>query len=127
MLEMGSRFTVTLPLVKADQLESKASYYTASHHLSGCSVLSIDNDRMLLDMLHDMFEQSGIHSEICMDINQLMERLRGNCYDLLTTDLKCRTSAVMRFWNCFVRQTSAIRVLFLLWPSPDREASRKRN
>lgn len=88
MLEMGSRFTVTLPLVKADQLESKASYYTASHHLSGCSVLSIDNDRMLLDMLHDMFEQSGIHSEICMDINQLMERLRGNCYDLLTTDLK---------------------------------------
>lgn len=88
VLEMGSRFTVTLPLVKADQLESKASYYTASHHLSGCSVLSIDNDRMLLDMLHDMFEQSGIHSEICMDINQLMERLRGNCYDLLTTDLK---------------------------------------
>lgn len=85
---MGSRFTVALPLAKAVQMESKASSYTASHRLSGCSVLSIDNDRMMLDMLHDMFEQSGIHSEICNDISQLTEKLRGNRYDLMTTDLK---------------------------------------
>lgn len=85
---MGSRFTVSLPLAKAVQMESKASSYTTSHRLSGCSVLSIDNDRMMLDMLHDMFEQSGIHSEICNDISQLTEKLRGNRYDLMTTDLK---------------------------------------
>ncbi len=86
--EMGSRFTVALPLVKAEHVESKTSSYAIPHHLSGCSVLSIDNDRMLLDILHDMFEQSGVHSEICTDMSQLTEKLRGNRYDLLTTDLK---------------------------------------
>lgn len=86
--EKGSRFTVTLPLKMADEIEKQPSSYVAMHNISGCSVLSIDNDRMMLDMLHDMLEQSGIHSEICADISQLIEKLRSNCYDLLTTDLK---------------------------------------
>ncbi|RHP61668.1 hybrid sensor histidine kinase/response regulator [Bacteroides sp. OF04-15BH] len=86
VLEKGSRFTVTLPLEKATETERQP--YTITHNLSGCSVLSIDNDRMILDMLHDMFEQSGVHCEICTDMGRLTEKLRDNHYDLLTTDLK---------------------------------------
>lgn len=86
--EKGSRFTVTLPLEKADESEKQPSSYTATRHLSGCSVLSIDNDRMILDMLHDMFEQSGVYSETSTDIGGLTEKMRDNRYDLLTTDLK---------------------------------------
>lgn len=86
--EKGSRFTVTLPLEKATETERQPSTYTATHHLFGCSVLSIDNDRMILDMLHDMFEQSGVHCETCTDMGGLTEKMRGNRYDLLTTDLK---------------------------------------
>lgn len=86
--EKGSWFTVILPLKKATETERQPSTYTVTHHLSGCSVLSIDNDRMILDMLHDMFEQSGVHSETCTDMGGLTEKLRGNRYDLLTTDLK---------------------------------------
>lgn len=86
--EKGSRFTVTLPLEKATETERQPSSYTAIHHLSGCSVLSIDNDRMIQEMLHDMFEQSGVHCETCTDMGGLTEKLRGNHYDLLTTDLK---------------------------------------
>lgn len=84
----GSRFTVILPLEKATETERYSSSYTATLHFSGCSVLSIDNDRMILGMLHDMFEQSGVHNETCTDMSGLTEKLRGNHYDLLTTDLK---------------------------------------
>ena len=86
--EKGSRFTVILPLEKATETERQPSSYTSTHHLSGCSVLSIDNDRMILGMLHDMFEQSGVYSETCTDMGGLTEKLRDNRYDLLTTDLK---------------------------------------
>lgn len=86
--EKGSRFTVTLPLEKATETERQPSSYTVTHHLSGCSVLSMDNDQMVLGMLHDMFEQSGVHNETCMDMGGLTEKLRGSRYDLLTTDLK---------------------------------------
>lgn len=84
----GSRFTVTLPLEKSTETERQPSSYTVTHHLSGCSVLSMDNDQMVLGMLHDMFEQSGVHNETCMDMGGLTEKLRGSRYDLLTTDLK---------------------------------------
>lgn len=86
--EKGSRFTVILPLEKATETERQPIAYTTTRHLSGCSVLSIDNDGMILGMLHDMFEQSGVHSETCTDIGGLTEKLRDNRYDLLTTDLK---------------------------------------
>lgn len=86
--EKGSRFTVILPLEKATETEKQPISYTATRHLSGCSVLSIDNDGIILGMLHDMFEQSGVHSETCTDIGGLTEKLRDNRYDLLTTDLK---------------------------------------
>lgn len=86
--EKGSRFTVMLPLDKADETEKQPFSYIARQYLSGCSILSIDNDRIILDMVYDMLEQSGAHCETCMDINQLTEKLRDNSYDLLTTDLK---------------------------------------
>lgn len=86
--EKGSRFTVILPLERATEAERQPYSYAATHHLSGCSVLSIDNDRMILGMLHDMFKQSEVHSETCTDMGGLTEKLRGNRYDLLTTDLK---------------------------------------
>lgn len=84
----GSRFTVTLPLEKATEAKRHPSSYVATHHLSGCSVLSMDNDGIILGMLHDMFEQSGVHNETCTDMGGLTEKLRDNRYDLLTTDLK---------------------------------------
>lgn len=86
--EKGSRFTVTLPLEKATEAKRHPSSYVATHHLSGCSVLSMDNDGIILGMLHDMFEQSGVHNETCTDMGGLTEKLRDNRYDLLTTDLK---------------------------------------
>lgn len=84
----GSRFTVMLPLVKAEEIENPAPVSTSTHDLSGYSVLSIDNDEMTLGMIRDMLGQSGVRCDICTDMGQLTERFRNNRYDLLTTDLK---------------------------------------
>lgn len=56
--------------------------------LSGCSVLAIDNNGMLLDMLHDMYKQYGVKCDTCQNVDELIDLMRTKDYDLLITDLK---------------------------------------
>ena len=84
----GSRFTVSLPLPKAE--ETMATEKTNAGHstLSGCSVLAIDNNGMLLDMMKEMYRQSGVKCDTCQSVDELTDRMRTKDYDLLVTDLK---------------------------------------
>ena len=84
----GSRFTVSLPLPKAE--ETMAAEKTTVKHstLSGCSVLAIDNNGMLLDMMKEMYRQSGVKCDTCQSVDELTDRMRTKDYDLLVTDLK---------------------------------------
>lgn len=87
-LGKGSRFTVRLPLTKAE--ETIRGEKTSMRHstLSGCSVLAIDNNGMLLDMLHDMYKQYGVKCDTCQNVDELIDLMRTKDYDLLITDLK---------------------------------------
>ena len=84
----GSRFTVSLPLPKAE--ETTATEKTNARHstLSGCSVLAIDNNGMLLDMMEEMYKQSGVECDTCLTVEGLTDLMRTKDYDLLITDLK---------------------------------------
>ena len=84
----GSRFTVSLPLPKAE--ETMATEKTTVKHstLSGYSVLAIDNNGMLLDMMKEMYRQSGVKCDTCQSVDELKDRMRTKDYDLLVTDLK---------------------------------------
>lgn len=84
----GSRFTVRLPLPKAE--EAMVSEKTNAGHstLSGCSVLAIDNNGMLLDMMKEMYKQSGVECDTCQSVDELTDKMRMKDYDLLITDLK---------------------------------------
>ena len=84
----GSRFTVSLPLPKAE--ETTATEKTNAQHstLSGCSVLAIDNNGMLLDMMKEMYKQSGVECDTCLTVDGLTDLMRTKDYDLLITDLK---------------------------------------
>ena len=84
----GSRFTVRLPLPKAE--EAMATEKTNAQHstLSGCSVLAIDNNEMLLELMRDMFRQNGVECDTCLTVGELTDRMRTKDYDLLITDLK---------------------------------------
>lgn len=84
----GSCFTVSLPLPKAEETIATEKTNLKHSTLSGCSVLAIDNNGMLLDMLHDMYRHCGVKCDTCRSVDELTDRMRTKDYDLLITDLK---------------------------------------
>ena len=84
----GSRFTVSLPLTKAEEAMTAEKTNAQRSTLSGCSVLAIDNNGMLLDMMKEMYKQSGVVCDTCLTVDELTDLMRTKDYDLLITDLK---------------------------------------
>lgn len=84
----GSRFTVCLPLLKAEETVTEEKINIRYSMLSGCSVLAIDNNGMLLDMMKEMYKQSGMECDTCLTVGELTDLMRTKDYDLLITDLK---------------------------------------
>ena len=84
----GSRFTVSLPLPKAEEAVTEEKKQEDYVSLSGCNILAIDNDVLLLDMLHDMYWQHGVECDSCQSMDELTNLMRTKDYDLLITDLK---------------------------------------
>ena len=86
--DKGSRFTVSLPLPKTE--ESPETEKTGMSHssLSGYSVLAIDNNEVLLELMKDMYRQHGLECDTCHSVAELTDRIRMKDYDLLITDLK---------------------------------------
>ena len=84
----GSRFTVSLPLPKTEETTATEKTNAQRSTLSGCSVLAIDNNGMLLDMMKEMYKQSGVECDTCLTVDKLTDLMRTKDYDLLITDLK---------------------------------------
>lgn len=84
----GSRFTVSLPLPKAEETVTGEKKQDSHVSLSGCHILAIDNDVLLLNMLHDMYRQHGVECDTCQSVDELTDLMRTKDYDLLITDLK---------------------------------------
>ena len=84
----GCRFTVSLPLTKAEEMAAAEKTNAGHSTLSDCSVLAIDNNGTLLDMLHDMYRHCGVKCDTCRSVDELTDRMRAKDYDLLITDLK---------------------------------------
>ena len=84
----GSRFIVSLPLPKAEETTATEKTNAQRSTLSGCSVLAIDNNGMLLDMMKEMYRQNGVECDTCQTAGELTDLMRAKDYDLLITDLK---------------------------------------
>lgn len=84
----GSRFTISLPLPKAEETTTTEKTNAGHSTLSGCFVLAIDNNEMLLDMIKEMYKQSGVKCDTCQSVAELTDLMRTKDYDLLITDLK---------------------------------------
>lgn len=90
----GSRFSVVLPLPQAEKAgETDRKAAARRTRLGGCSVLSLDNDGIILGMIHDIFVQNGVHCDTCTSTGEMAEKLREGHYDLLTTDLKMQDAS----------------------------------
>ena len=86
--DKGSRFTVSLPLPKAEETEIHEKKQESQISLSGYNILAIDNDLVLLNMLRDMYRQHGVECDTCLTVDELTDLMRTKDYDLLITDLK---------------------------------------
>jgi two-component system sensor histidine kinase EvgS len=83
----GSRFTVEIPMQKAEELPEKELQTYIRRKDRNLNVIAIDNDEVLLLMLKEMYAQEGIHCDTCTDAAELMEMIRRKEYNLLLTDL----------------------------------------
>ena len=83
----GSRFTVEIPMQKAEELPEQAMQTYIHRKDRNLNIVAIDNDEVLLLMLKEMYAQEGIHCDTCTDAAELMEMIRRKEYNLLLTDL----------------------------------------
>ncbi|NPD82194.1 response regulator [Prevotella sp. PINT] len=83
----GSRFTVEIPMSKAEEVPEKEIQTYIHRKDRNLNVVAIDNDEVLLLMLKEMYAQEGIHCDTCTDVSELMEMIRRKEYSLLLTDL----------------------------------------
>ncbi len=83
----GSRFTVEIPMQKAEEVPEKELQNYVRRKDRNLNVVAIDNDEVLLLMLKEMYAQEGIHCDTCTSASELMEMIRRKEYSLLLTDL----------------------------------------
>ena len=83
----GSRFTVEIPMQKAEELPEQTIHDYIHPKERNINVIAIDNDELLLLMLKEIYAQEGIHCDTCTDAAELMEMIRRKEYNLLLTDL----------------------------------------
>ena len=101
----GSTFTVRLPLPKVvlnerEEIKNEAPACAElpdedSRHDTPCQlslsltkVLLIDDDRIQLTLTAAMLGQNGITSTLCQQVDELLDSLRTDSYDVLLTDVQ---------------------------------------
>lgn len=75
--DKGSRFTVEIPMQKAEELPEQTIHDYIHPKERNINVIAIDNDEVLLLMLKEMYAQEGIHCDTCTDAAELMEWYAG--------------------------------------------------
>ncbi len=85
-LGKGSTFTVSIPLKAAEDSALDISNKKAEPMTKPFSVLALDNDEVLLTMMHDMFAHRGI--QCTSSVRDMTARIRTGKYDVLITDMK---------------------------------------
>ena len=108
----GSRFSVFLPILPAEQLVCPEKKFSPVCELPvDIRVLVIDDNRIQLGVISKMLSRNQIHCDCCSDVRELMDCLNKQKYDLLLTDIQMpgtngfsvlellRTSNIPRAWE----------------------------
>lgn len=89
MTGSGSRFTICIPLSKADEgFVEKDNILNDFKYLQDTSALILDNDPVQLTMTRDMLVRYGIGCDTCRNVDELLNMMRERKYNLLITDMK---------------------------------------
>ncbi len=93
VLGKGSTFTLRVPLypVALDNDTSALNEQTSGDpqtQIPALHILLIDDDRIQLTLTAAMLAQSGITSVTCLQLDELLEALRTDTFDVLLTDVQ---------------------------------------
>lgn len=93
VLGKGSTFTLRVPLypVALDNDTSALNDQTSGDpqtQIPALHILLIDDDRIQLTLTAAMLAQSGITSVTCLQLDELLEALRTDTFDVLLTDVQ---------------------------------------
>ena len=84
----GSIFTIKIPLELANSPQDVTDCYQDIGTTGSYRVIAIDDSEAQLEIIHETFADVGISCDTCKNVNDLMQKIRENEYDLLITDLK---------------------------------------
>lgn len=87
-IDQGSTFRVTLPMKMTNEpIEGENRIIPHPVHLLQ-SVLVIDDDTMLQDVIKEMLERNGMNCTTCATSKEVVKAMRGKDYDLLLSDIQ---------------------------------------
>lgn len=108
----GSRFSVFLPMLPAGHpVCPEEKFFSVCELPVDIRVLVIDDNRIQLGVISKVLSRSQIHCDCCTDVQELMDCLNKQEYDLLLTDIQMpgangfsvlellRTSNILRAWE----------------------------
>lgn len=84
----GSRFTVTIPMPLADAVIEQPEKQQGQHLERPYSVVVLDDNEIVLDMVRDMYASVGVHCDVFSNIGDMMEAMRIRNYDFAIIDMK---------------------------------------
>ena len=87
LVDIGSRFVVTLPVVEGDAEIIQLTDKGAAVLPEGLRVAVLDDDTVVLKMTVEMLARKNVQVVGCHSVDELFERMRKNDYDLIITDI----------------------------------------
>ncbi len=84
----GAVFVVDLPVVTAPEAVPAVPALEARLTLSGKAILVVDDEPAIAEMLAEMLSVDGHHVEIAANGVVALDKLRGQAYDLVLSDLR---------------------------------------
>ena len=87
VLGKGSTFTLRVPLYPVALVNEQPSEDSQTQ-IPALHILLIDDDRIQLTLTAAMLAQSGITSVTCLQLDELLEALRTDTFDVLLTDVQ---------------------------------------
>ncbi len=98
----GSVFTVTLPIAKGTEMFLTDSTAPAlrtqtlpspADHLAGCSILVVDDEESICELVRDGLESRRIHVDVAASADEALKLLNVNSYNAVLCDLNLQNNA----------------------------------
>jgi len=84
----GATFVIELPIQLSEAAARVEAPQAPPEHLVSGRVLVVDDEKTLVNLIQQALELEGHHVDTALDVQQAMELLAANDYDVILSDLR---------------------------------------